>query len=529
MSTLEDVRARVDALLERTKERCPRPRKVGLVRQKGYRPWRGQRLFHRSAKRIRLLVAGRQTGKSVAAAWETVRIVMASPPGSSGAVLAPTYKIARAAINRLLAVAEHVPGAQWRESRKVLELPGGRSVEVFSADRKNDTVRGPTLVVLWIDEGAFLSADARNAALGALMAVRGAKILITTTPAGRNWVFDWWELAAKPEGQASYDRVRFKTTESPFRDDELLEQMRTAMSPEMFQQEFEAEFVDSLHLAFPDTSRLMVDDHPMGFRKGVSYWLGVDLASSTTDKSDWTVFTVTNSLGETWVLERFRESDFNVIEKRILEALESVQALARAESERAGVRGVGSVSLVIDTGGPGGGNGGPIAHHLARAGWNVIEVKTHVQNEKAAIVEQLRHDVRFGLVTMKRGEHTDQVLYEMKKFAGVKKVMHGREFTTWEGPQNKLNEFDDCVISFALANWGRASGGEEKKEAPRDLSAFKPAGGGGAVRFPVGRGGGYIFQRRQHDDGSTTDRPEPVRALARSVDRCWARGSHLAA
>ena len=494
--SLEQARANARAVLARLPARCARPRPVGLVRQKSYRPWRGQRLFHRSAKRIKLLVAGRQTGKSVGAAWETIRIVLRSPPGSSGAVLAPTYKIARAAINRLLDVAKSIPGAQWRESRKTLELPGGRTVEVFSADRKNETVRGPTIVVLWIDEGAFLSAEARNAAIGALMAARGkAQILVTTTPAGRNWVFDWWELAVKPEGRDSYDRVRFKTTESPFRDDALLVQMRTAMSPEMFAQEFEAEFVDALHLAFPDTTRLFVEKHPQAFRRGVPYWLGVDLASSTSEKADWTVFTATNSLGESWVLERFREDDFNVIERRIVDALQTLRALARGDTTLG--RPAHDVTLVIDTGGPGGGNGGPIAHHLEAQGWAVVEVKTHLQNEKATIVEQLRHDVRFDVVTVERGEHTDQLAYEMKRFTGVKKIVQGREFTTWEGPQNKMNEFDDCVISFALANWGRASHEPAKRaEPPRDLRSFAPAGRAGMVRFPTGSGGGYIFQRR---------------------------------
>lgn len=104
-----------------------------LVRE--YRPWSMQRKFHRSPAPIRV-VAGRQAGKTHAAAEEVVRLVMARPETES-CLLMPTYKSTKAALRHLRrAVAVLGTRARWKEVDKCFTFPNGSLLYVRTAEDK---------------------------------------------------------------------------------------------------------------------------------------------------------------------------------------------------------------------------------------------------------------------------------------------------------------------------------------------------------------------------------------------------------
>ena len=70
----------------------------GLSRS--YAPWRLQRQFHACRAAIRTVVAGRQAGKTHAAAEEVVRLIL-ERPGTESCLLMPTYKSTKAALRHL--------------------------------------------------------------------------------------------------------------------------------------------------------------------------------------------------------------------------------------------------------------------------------------------------------------------------------------------------------------------------------------------------------------------------------------------
>lgn len=419
--------------------------------------WRAQRMLHRSQSRWRVLVSGRGVGKTHGCAYELLQLVMDAPVGSQGAVLAPTLTHAEAAIDKLRQVAATLPGVtkeSWLQSKRLLRMPGGRSIKVFSADRK-ETVRGPSIVALWIDEGAYVSETALTSSLPAVRTV-GAKVrvLVSTTPAGKNWVFKWWEDAEK----MGIERFRFKGTDSPYNDAGIVELARQSMTPEKFAQEYFAEFVDNLLLAFPERDGLFVPEFPR--RKGKARtWLGVDVGAS-----DYTVCTTMNEWGEAVVVGRWNEDTpgfkpatfFSQSHERVLELCRENDAAA-----------------VVDTGGRAGAPGAILAEYLRANGIDVVEIKTSNQGTKSQVVEQARVDVQWGRVRVLENEHSGALDYELSKFQAIKRVHHGRELMVYEGPQI-AGEHDDCVISFCLANWGRARAGEEHDPLGGDFSGFKP-------------------------------------------------------
>lgn len=407
-----------------------------------YRPWHAQRWLHRSSARFMVLVCGRQSGKSHAGAKECVQTALANP-GCYVAVLAPDYTRCEAAITKCRELAEPF-GAKWKSRAPRIKFPNGSVIRFFSADRK-ESVRGPSIKLLWMDEAALLSVRARDAALGALGATEGARVLVTTTPVGKNWVFEWWSRRVAKFAELT-ESFRFRSSDSPYYQRELVEAIRSAMLPEIARQEFDAEFVDNLLLVFPPEvrERLFVAKFP-AHKKKARTWVGIDLAK----RSDWTVLVGMDENGEARVLRRWQKfPSWTPVYKEIAELLKAMGAVA-----------------VIDTGGPGGAPGSVLADYLRdEHGLEVVEVNTNVTGTKAKVVEQAKLDTEFGVVHVLRdGELADQLDYEMSKFQGVKRVVRGVEVNLYEGPQVP-GEFDDCVVAFCLANWGRVHG----EAAPRD-------------------------------------------------------------
>ena len=450
-------------------EAAGRKRRAGewLLVRSNYNPWAAQRIFHRSDTKFRVLVAGRGVGKTYGAAYETIQRTLAAPPGAEAGVLAPTFTHAEAAIKALCEIADPIPGVEWKQQAKRLELPGGRCIRVFSLDRI-DAARGPSFVFMWLDEAALIQFRAVQASMPALRsAVHETRAIVTTTPVGKNWVWDWWTKAA--DGPP-FERFRFSALDSPYQDQTVIEAMREGMSADYFAQEYLAEFVDNLLLVFPDRESLFVDSQPKR-RPGTHCWIGIDLGKS----QDWTVATLINSLGDVQIIGRWQESSpppgcsdgkfWPAMDRHLIEICREYGAMA-----------------VVDTGGPGGAAGDVLADRLREADIPVTEVRTNQQGNKARIIEQLKADVQWRKITVLGKPTTSNPLsrqldYEMSRFQGIKGVSRGQEYTKYEGPQIP-GEFDDMVIALALANWGRARTEIDDDPLAGDLGAFLDQGDG---------------------------------------------------
>ena len=470
----------VDAALSRAVAAGRRPTHEAetIAVASAYAPWRAQRLLHRSTARWRILIAGRGAGKTFAAAKELLDIVLAAPSGSEGAILAPTLTHAEAAQKALREIAACLPGVEWRVVGRRLHLPGGRGIKVHHAEREQKTVRGPSLICLWVDEGALLSLVALESALPALRS-RGndTRLIVTTTPLGKNWVWDWFEEATKPESLGKFERFRFRSTESPYVDQFTVERSRQLMSPEFFAQEFLAEFVDSLLLVFPNLDGLFVDSLPVTPAPRGARWIGVDLGR----KKDWSVATLMDEHHQATVLGRWREGSpgmpaatfWGATDARILELAKQHSAM-----------------VVIDTGGAGGSAGAVMAEALLRAGVPVLEVRTNVVSTKAQVFEQLKADVDWRRIRVLANVDAGALRHEMERFQGTQRVVHGQAIMIYEGPQLE-GEHDDCVTSLALANWGRVK--SEPSAPPSRLSSLVVSGRGGVARRGRGAGPRYVF------------------------------------
>ena len=422
-----------------------------------YKPWWAQRLFHRSRAPIRTVVAGRQSGKTHSAAEETVRVVC-SRPGTESCLLMPSYKSSEGAMRHLLRALKPLEGKYvWREQKKVFIFWNGAKLYVRTEDGAKDGVptRGLTLDgILWVDEAAYVSRKTWDAARLTQAAVKNPLAIITTTPCGKNWVYDEWHAGApgtyKP-GDMN-ESFRFRSIDSPFCNPSFIEDMRVKLGTKKALQELNAEFLGDAGAAFDVDDIKALLDSPLQIR-GEQRTLGIDLAKEV----DYTVITLMNELGEAWILSRFKNVDWPDVEKRILSAQKEHDAL-----------------ICLDLG-HGGGYGGAMKDYLERSlgKGKILPVKTGMLKTKAEICETLIKDVQNRRLSVCNRRFADNIRHEMVFFESHREVKGGSELMTYHGPEGDGDDdHDDIVISLALANWGRIHGWDGYKAAPVDLSQY---------------------------------------------------------
>lgn len=185
-----------------------------------------------------LLRAGRQGGKTRIGTLGA--ILELSIPDSYWWICAPTYRDLTDFVEP--AFFKQIPQAwvdkgDWSQSDRILTLPN-RSIAAFRSLEDPDSVRGPTLDGILMDETCKVAKKAWEVAQPALAVKEGVGIF-TTTPQGEDWVHeDLWLPAER--GAPGFWACTYKSTDNPTIPRAFIEMKRATMSPEMFRQEFEA-------------------------------------------------------------------------------------------------------------------------------------------------------------------------------------------------------------------------------------------------------------------------------------------------
>lgn len=451
-----------------------------------YLPWWAQRRAHASTAPIRTVVAGRQSGKTHWGAEETVRIMLRRP-GSTSCLLMPTYKSTKGPQKHLRRALAKLGRGRWRwlEVDKKFVLWNGSELYIRTSDDKEGVpTRGLTIDgVLWVDEAGYVPRGAWEAARFTQGAIEDPLVIITTTPAGRTWVYDEFIAGCiGPQKNPLNESFRFKTTDSPYHNAQFVRDLRAKVGARRAMQELDAQFLGDAHAAFdPDhLAACFVQELPI---RGTQFSIGVDLGK----EQDFTVVTLMNEFGETWVLARFRDMEWPDQEERILQFAEEHKAL---------------VVLAL---GAGGGYGAYMFSRLkpVLGEGRLLGVKDAQLGVRGELIELLIGDVEAErLAVFADDEHGQQLLHEATFFEAHRQVIGGVERWKYHGPEGverndndpDSEDHDDCVISWALANWGRVHGWDPD-DGDGGLEAFRPGPRpGGAPTAPGRPRGGYMLR-----------------------------------
>ena len=400
----------------------------------------GQREVADHPARFKVLVTGRRWGKTRLGSLMCLDVAL---NGGRAWWVAPSYPMATVGWRGIKHLAKQRPGMAAREVDRLIELPGGGSIQVRSADNP-DSLRGEGLDFLVIDEAAFVREEAWTEALRPALSDRQGRALIISTPKGRNWF--WRAYQRGVSGDPEWHAWQLPTVSNPYIDPAEVEAARGLLPTDTFRQEYLAAFLDDAGLVFRNVRGCLAQPPP-GPQGGRRYVMGVDWAQA----HDWTVLTVMDVKDRQVVeIDRFNQIEWAFQRSRLV-----------AMCQRWGVRYVLAEHNSI---------GGPNIEALNRdpemSEVTVIGFET-TNPSKTAAVQAL-------MLAFERGEIAipeDPVLLAELEAFEAKRLPSGK----WQyGAPGGMH--DDTVISLMLAYRAALSGGVELVSQPTHASAFAGMG-----------------------------------------------------
>ena len=225
---------------------------------------------------------GRRWGKTTMAG--ALALSSATKGGIVGWV-APTYSNSRPLWRFVERAMVNEPRLQARRAERSVDFPKGGRLTIYTAD--NDiALRGESFDLVIVDEAARIREETFTDVLLPTLADRDGRMLIVSTPKGRNWF--WRQYLA---GQVRNDRTISFTAPSSANPMQTIkraaELARDAVSDRTYRQEWLAEFVEDGGGVFRGVLQC-VRDHATEPEPGKQYVMGVDWGRT----NDATVFTV---------------------------------------------------------------------------------------------------------------------------------------------------------------------------------------------------------------------------------------------
>ena len=237
-------------------------------------PWQ-QEVF-KDTTRFKVVAAGRRCGKSRLSAVSLLIEGLNCPDGSAVMYIAPTLGQARTIMWDLL----HELGRPVIKSSHVnnleITLINGRKILVRGADNP-DSLRGVSLVYVVLDECAFVKEDVWQKIIRASLSDKKGRALFISTPSGRNWFYDVFNLG---KFETEEDRIdeewkswHFTTQDNETIDPKEIEAAKRTLSSFAFKQEYLSSFDTSGADVFKEEWFKLAEEPQYG-----SYIVAIDLA-----------------------------------------------------------------------------------------------------------------------------------------------------------------------------------------------------------------------------------------------------------
>lgn len=275
-----------------------------------YEPHKNQRLIHESIEndphKYYILNIGRQFGKSLLGENQALKWGLEDAGCKIGWV-SPIYRQANKVFNDIDKAIYDTPICKYRNKQDlVFTLTPGSTIQFFSAERY-DNIRGETFDYLICDEFAFMDEQAWTEVLRATVLVRGKKVLLMSTPRGRNHFYNLHNLESVNPQYKSFTMTSY---DNPIINPSEIDDAKRTLPDHVFRQEYLAEFIDG------GTSPFILWDEKIGNREGRLY-AGIDLGRA----DDYTVLTIVNEKGDMVFCDRWRQDSWTNIVANVCKVL----------------------------------------------------------------------------------------------------------------------------------------------------------------------------------------------------------------
>lgn len=361
-------------------------------------------------------IIGRQFGKTTIA--ENMAIYWAlNNAGSTTYWVSPTDSQAQKVYKEIVnAIVESgcIKSKKMPKGDTEIVMTNGSKI-LFRSAMSEDSLRGQSVDYMILDEAAFIKKETIETILMPMLNVRGKKCLFISTPKGKNYLYEYFLNGQKLPKWAS---MRYSTYDSPFANEELIDMFRQTLPPKLFQQEVEAEFVDSSSV-FNNISEVMVLDEAEGPEPGKKYFAGIDIGII----NDASVLSIIDEEGNLIKYYRWENTEAP-------ELIESIQDINRKWKFQ---------KVVIENNN----QGLTIYQDLKRKMSNIEDFNTNGKT-KPEIINRLIHLFNMKEIKVFRDEY---LRVELEAFIFKQRDNGAIKFMADNGFH------DDCVMSLAIARW----------------------------------------------------------------------------
>ena len=222
--------------------------KYAYFKSIGYEPHAGQRAFHDSEARFRVLCAGTRFGKSMCASYEVIPELLV--PHTYVAIFAPTYKLGEKEFKYIydsMLIRQRI-GCQNKVYNKavgqmMIKFPWDSFVEVYSVENPESVLGGEYDHII-LSEGSRISQDVLERYIMGRLGSRMGKMTVPTTPAGAGgWLEEFFNRGQDRKSWPEYESWQFPTWSNPHHPKDHIRQMKQIMSKENFSEQYEGKFV----------------------------------------------------------------------------------------------------------------------------------------------------------------------------------------------------------------------------------------------------------------------------------------------
>jgi hypothetical protein len=286
---------------------------------------------------------------------------------------------------------------------------------LFRSAMSEDSLRGQSVDYMILDEAAFIKKETIETILMPMLNVRGKKCLFISTPKGKNYLYEYF---LNGQTLPKWKSMRYSTYDSPFANEDLINMFKETLPPKLFQQEIEAEFVDSSSV-FNNLSEVLVLEEQNEPKEGGRYFGGIDIGII----NDASVLSIIDENGNLVKYYRWENTEAP-------EIIEKIQEVNRKWKFQ---------KIVIENNN----QGLTIYQDLKRKMSNIEDFNTNGKT-KPEIINRLIH-----LFNMKEFKlvQDDYLRIELEAFIFKQNNNGNLKFMADNGFH------DDCVMSLAIARW----------------------------------------------------------------------------
>jgi len=208
-------------------------------------------------------------------------------------------------------------------SSSELLLRNGSTI-IFRSAERYDNIRGETLDYAILDEAAFMKDDAWREAIKPTLLVKGKKALFISTPKGKNWFYDLFQLGASAD-HSNYQAYTGSSYDTPYISKEEIDEARLVLPEKVFQQEYLAKFIDGGGEVFQNIKK---NQWPGDWPKPIGkVYCGIDLGK----QEDYTVATFMDSKGTVIDIYRDNKTQWTNMTQEILTRIKKWNATVMIE------------------------------------------------------------------------------------------------------------------------------------------------------------------------------------------------------